>query len=209
MKMREFWLKFHWSLFLWVWLTIGEHWFRYWLCAEQATSHYLNRWVPSLPTHICGTRKMWVLTEKCTFAYNVEFFRGSQLTYQNICFWLTHWGQVTHIYVGNLTIIGSDNGLSPGRRQAIIWTSAEILLIGPLETCFSEILIGIQTFSFKKMHLKMSSAKWRPFCLGLNVLRYRVAAEHARKNITYTSDNPVHRRRKASLGYNFTNLWSK
>ena len=70
-----------------------------------------------------------------------------------------------------MTIIGSDNGLSPGRRQAIIWTNAGILFIGPLETNFIEILIGIQTFSFKKMHLKMSSAKWRPFCLGLNVLR--------------------------------------
>ena len=83
---------------------------------------------------------------------------------------LTHWGRVTHIYVSKLTIIGSDNGLSPDRRQAIIWTNAGILLIGPLGTNFSEILIGIQTFSFKKMRLKMSSAKWRPFCLGLNVL---------------------------------------
>ena len=72
--------------------------------------------------------------------------------------------------VGKLTIIGSDNGLSPGRLQAIIWTNAGILLIRPLGTNFSEILIGIQTFSFKKMYLKMSSAKWRPFCLGLNVL---------------------------------------
>ena len=75
-----------------------------------------------------------------------------------------------HICVGNLTIIGSDNGLSPGRRQAIIKTNAGILSIGPLGTNFNEILIGIQTFSFKKMHFKMSSAKWRPFCLGLNVL---------------------------------------
>ena len=68
---------------------------------------------------------------------------------------LTHWGRVTHICVGNLIIIGPDNG---------------ILLIGPWDTNFSEILIGIQTFSFKKMHLKMLSAKWRPFCLGFNVL---------------------------------------
>ena len=74
-----------------------------------------------------------------------------------------------------LTIIGSDNGLSPGRRQAIIWTNAGILLIGPLGTNFIEILIGIQTFSFKKMHLKMSSAKWHPFCLGLNALRARTS----------------------------------
>ena len=37
--------------------------------------------------------------------------------------WLTHWGQVTHLCVSKLTIIGSDIGLSPDRRQAIIWTN--------------------------------------------------------------------------------------
>ena len=83
---------------------------------------------------------------------------------------LTHWGRVTHICVSDLAIIGSDNGLSPGGRQAIIWTNAGILLIGPLGTNCSEILIEILTFSFKKIRLKMSSAKWRPFCLSLNVL---------------------------------------
>ena len=80
---------------------------------------------------------------------------------------------MTHICVSKITVIGSDNGSSPGRRQAIIWTSVGILLIGPLGTNFSEILIEIYTFSFKKMHLKMSSGKWRPFCLGLNVLKER------------------------------------
>ena len=84
---------------------------------------------------------------------------------------LTHRGRVTHIRVGNLTIIVSDNGLSPGRRQAIIWTNARMLLIEPLVTIFSEILIAIQTFLFQKMHLKMSSVKWRPFFLGINVFR--------------------------------------
>ena len=88
--------------------------------------------------------------------------------------WLTHWGRVTHICVSKLTIIGSDNGLSPGRRQAIIWTNAGILLIRPLGTNFNEMLIEIVTFLFIKMRLKMSSAKWRPFCLGLNVLRRRI-----------------------------------
>ena len=87
------------------------------------------------------------------------------------------WGRVTHICVGKLTSIGSDNGLSPGRRQAIIWTNAGILLIGPLGTNFSEILIAIHTFSFKKMHLKMSSWKWRPFCLGLSVLKFPLIDE--------------------------------
>ena len=83
---------------------------------------------------------------------------------------LTHWGRVTHICVGKLTIIVSDNGLSPGRRQAIIWTNAGILSIGLLGTHFSEILIKILTFSFTKMRLDVPSAKRRPFCLGLNVL---------------------------------------
>ena len=81
----------------------------------------------------------------------------------------THWGWVMHTSVGNLTITGSDNGLSPGRRQAIIWTNTGILLIGPIRTNFIEISMKVHTFSFKKMHLKISSGKWRPFCLGLNV----------------------------------------
>ena len=84
--------------------------------------------------------------------------------------WLTHWGRVTHICVSRLTIIGSDNGLATGWPQAIIRTNAGILLNGPLGTNFSEMLIEIHVFSFKKMHLKMSSCKWRPFCLGHKLL---------------------------------------
>ena len=76
---------------------------------------------------------------------------------------LTHWGRVTHICVSDLTIIGSDNGLSPGRQQAIIWTNAGILLIGPLGTNLSETTIDIHTFSLQKMHPEISSGKWRPF----------------------------------------------
>ena len=66
----------------------------------------------------------------------------------------------------NWVSIGSGNGLLPVRRQAITWTNAGLLSIGPLETNFSEIRIEIQIFSFTKIDLKMSSAKWRPFCLG-------------------------------------------
>ena len=91
---------------------------------------------------------------------------------------LNHWGRETHICVGNLTIIGSDNSLSPGRRQAIILTSAGILLMGALRTNFSGMSIAIQTFSYKKIHLKVSSVKWRPFCLGLNVLSESGTTQH-------------------------------
>ena len=83
---------------------------------------------------------------------------------------LTHWGRVTHICISKLTIIGSDNGLLPGWHQAIIWTNTGILLIAPIGTNFSGILIKIHAFSFKKMHLNMSYGKWRPFYLSFNVL---------------------------------------
>ena len=92
---------------------------------------------------------------------------------------LTHWGRVTHICVSIIAIIGSDNGLSPGRRQAITWTNVGILLIGRLGTNFSEIFIEIHTFSSEQIHLKMTSGKWRPFCLCLNVLSMGRVSEEA------------------------------
>ena len=91
---------------------------------------------------------------------------------------LTRWGRMTHICVSKLTIIDSDNGWVPGRRQAIIWTNAGILLIGHLGTNGE-----IHIFSFKKMHFKLSSAKWKPFCLGLNVLINR--GSHAKTWMSY------------------------
>ena len=82
---------------------------------------------------------------------------------------LTLRGQVTHICISKLSIIGPGNGLLPGWHQAIIWTNAGILLTGPLGTDLSEIFIEICTFIFKKMHLKMSCAKWRLFCRSLHM----------------------------------------
>ena len=89
--------------------------------------------------------------------------------------WLKYVDLINSLRPSDIAIIGSDNGLSPGRRQAIIWTNAGILLIGPLGTNISEIWIRIQTFWLKKIHLKMSSAKWRLFCLGHNVLSWVIA----------------------------------
>ena len=77
---------------------------------------------------------------------------------------------MTHICVSKLTIIAG--------RQAVIRTNAVLLLIGALGTNFNEILIKIHTFSFKKIHLKMSTGRWRPFCLCLNVLKDIFEANH-------------------------------
>ena len=91
---------------------------------------------------------------------------------------LTHWCWVTHICVSNLNITGSDNGLSPGRRQAIIWTNAGILFIGPLGTNFSEILTEILTFSFKENAFETVVCEMAAIFLCLNVLKTPLKSLH-------------------------------
>ena len=121
------------------------------ICRPQALRDFLLCWIKSGPSETMGRPQpfsRWILFTKD----------------------ITHWGRVKHIFDSKLTSIGSDNGLSPGRRQAVIWTIPGLLLIGKVGTSFSGILIEIHTFSFKKMHLKMSSGKWWPFCFGLNMI---------------------------------------
>ena len=140
------------------------------LCPQDISHHdidYIKCVGPSLTWgRILSTcvKSMWWSDIKCKYMF---MFHLKTLARTG----LTHWGRVMHICVGKLTIIGSDNGLSPERRQAIIWTNAAILLITLLGTNFNEMLIKILTFSFMKMRLKVSSEKWRPFCLGLNMSR--------------------------------------
>ena len=71
----------------------------------------------------------------------------------------------------NDVIIGSGNGLLLVRRQAITWTDAGLLSIGSLRTKFSEILIEIHISSFKKMPLKISSAKLSAIFPGVDELK--------------------------------------
>ena len=129
----------------------------------------------SLRTHICVTWPQWVNFEKHKIIVAVSINSQNWGVWWNFSSWktmtcLTHRGWVRYICFDSRTISGLDNGLAPGRHQAITWTNAGILLIGPLGTKLNEILIKIHTFSFKKMHLKMSSGKCWPFCFGLNVL---------------------------------------
>ena len=156
-------------------------WFCFWFalfCAGYMIYSYLSHVFDSLISFMVASLSMRQLYD-CQWLPN----SGKVILIDRF---LTHWGRVTHICVGNLTIIGSDNGLSPGRRQAITWTNVGILLIGPLGTNFSEMLIKLQTFSFKKIYLKMSSGKWRPFCLGgLNVL---TTTKHNKTNFMHISE---------------------
>ena len=141
----------------------------------------MNNFVIAISSHVWEHIRCWYLNLVRSKLFTTKLLGfitlcNTHLAIDVVNLWyieaeLTHWGRVTDICVGELTTIGPDNGLSPGRRQAIIWTNAGILLIAPLGTNCNEILIEIHIFSFRKMHLKMSSAKWRPFCRGLNVLK--------------------------------------
>ena len=78
------------------------------------------------------------------------------------------WGRLTHICVSKLTIIDSDDGLSPGRRQAIIWTSAGILFIwirNKLQwTITRNSYIFMQENAFENVLCQMSAILSRPQC---------------------------------------------
>ena len=128
-----------------------------WLLPDVDGDDNIRGWFPIISPHwmtnVLPQYTMWHGQKTCSQTYP-----------------LTHWGWVAHIFISKLTIIVSDNCLSPGRRQAIIWTNTGISRT--LGTNFTEILIAIHTFSFKKMHFNISSAKWRPFCLSLNVLTH-------------------------------------
>ena len=158
-KMILFWAKFHWSFVLKgpienkALLTQVIAW------RQTSIKHYLNQYI-------------WPLGELIflTMDYCKRNLTPVLIHMSYVSFTLTHWGQATHICLSKLTIMGSYNGLSPGRHQATVWTNAGILLIWTLGTNVSEIWREIHMFSFTKMHFKMSSEKWQPFCLGLNVL---------------------------------------
>ena len=91
------------------------------------------------------------------------------LRHQAICKHITHWGQMTHICVDKLTIIGSDNGLAPRRRQAIIWTSswniANWTLANKLQRHFYwNSNIFIQENAFENVVCQMAAILSRPQC---------------------------------------------
>ena len=156
------------------WRRLGQR-----LDACSTTSHYLDY----CQLHPCKSGiPLKIYTDGLFYWWNSNDGLSSEYSLYSTSFYdnhtqrnvLTHWGRVTHICVNELTIIGSDDGLSPDRRQAIIWINDGTLLIWPLGTFFNEILIEIKTFSFEKTQLKLSSvvhlSEMASICLGLNVL---------------------------------------
>ena len=74
-----------------------------------------------------------------------------------------YWGRMTHLCISKLSLHCFKWWLSPDRRQTVIWTNVDLLLIEHVGTNFREVWIRIQHFLLKKINLKVSSARWRPF----------------------------------------------
>ena len=147
------------------------------ICLQKRQEEYIELawWCPLILTRIYIYIYMYIVYLKFWNRNEIELIIIFVTNWPNLTTLgarkaLTHWGGMMHICVSILTVFGSDNGLSPGGCQAIIWTNLGMLLIGPFGTNFSEVLIKIYTSSFRKIHLKMSPGKWLPFCFGLNVL---------------------------------------
>ena len=101
---------------------------------------------------------------------------------------------MTHICVSELTMIGSDNGLSPGRRQAIIWNNAGLLLIESLGTNFQwnfnrNSNIFIQENALEHVVSEMTSILSRPQCVNTSVLHYSSPHFSVEQDGTDPADN--------------------
>ena len=129
----------------------------------------------SLLTHICVPRPWWVNQISGNEKF-VCLYGSSNMAASVACpdrsdkLASTHWGQETQISISEWVIIGSGNGLSPVRCQAITWTNDDIISIVPSKTYFSEISIKIYKFSIKKIHSNMLSANCWPFFSSLHLL---------------------------------------
>ena len=158
----------------------------YWTNTDWGPHLDLPLRYPNMLIKQCSIARCYAVSTQCAdYKPKHHFSKLLQLS-------LNHWGRVRHICVTKVTTIGLDNGLSSGQRQAIIWTHDGILLTGPLGTNLSETLTQIYTFPFKKMHLKMSSGRWWPFCPSLNVLILNVFTDQAisfKVSLYYSCEN--------------------
>ena len=68
--------------------------------------------------------------------------------------------------------IGSDNGLTPIQRHAIIETNPVLLSIGYVGKSFNEILVKIRSFSFKKNAFDNVVCAMTAFCPGWGGMGY-------------------------------------
>ena len=153
-----------------------------WYFEGKAVAYLLYTWIQNGDWQIDGTLLF-------------HWHSAQIIRWVNLC--LTHWGRVTHICVSKLTIIGSDNSLSPGRRQAIIWTSAGICY-WTLGNKFQWTLdinlhIFIQENAFENVVWETADILSRPQCVNV-VYTTNNISQYGLGNLLYPHFEPAPRR---------------
>ena len=116
-------------------------------------NHNRNPWGCLLEIIMWLPKCLWSKPEEyCHLSITWMIYLNDNLTTKKkqLCAYLTHWGWVLDMCISKLTIIGSDNGLSSGQHQAIIWTNAGILFILTLGTTSREIVNEIHNIYSRK-----------------------------------------------------------
>ena len=88
--------------------------------------------------------------------------------------------------------------------------NAGLLSTGPFGTNFDAISIKIQDFSFTKMHLKITSAEWRPFCPGRDDWRllFTLGLSPTGFNLVSFLSTSQHNRQGDQLSWGWINKYS-
>ena len=126
-----------------------HHWFRHWLVTRAGVKYTFPR----------------IFKYKCTIFNQIQihsYFYIIQMSSQRR---IKYSGTNIYLTLGLLA-----TWPAPSHYLNKCWHIVNWTLRNKLQWNFIEIL----RFSFKKMHLKVSSAKWRPFCLSLNVSSHPV-----------------------------------
>ena len=141
-----------------------------WQC--QAISWHSDDYKFSMWSKFIRLMVIGSLVQQTSLRMATDISITSQAIPQHFEWELIHWGRVIHILINKLTIIGLDNGLLPGQRQAIFWTNAGVLLIGSLETNlnqnlytnswhFPESKFVYKWLTFSRRHFQIHFIEWK------------------------------------------------
>ena len=173
-------LKFHWSLFPRVQLTIFQHWFRWWLGAVQPTSHYLNQWWPGLITHIRVNRPQWV-KGNCSHWLTglIQMYKRTSEMVSDITMVSCQKGPTRHAYSWQIrpfwhdtldyVSAGVDSGYAHIRCQSIIQTN---------DGLFSW-RVYVSPDHANQLHACKRLNNWNMACIWTYILRFWIGCSYS------------------------------
>ena len=119
--------------------------------------------------NMCGSQYIWrILWSQILVAELFVYITSTRVDLYSHQILLTHWGRVRHICVSKITIIGSDNGLSPPSHYLNqCWDIVNLTLKNKLQwNIHWHSYISIQENAFENVVCEMSAILSRPQCVN-------------------------------------------